>query len=194
MEVSQFQYLYANVQGTNTMRRIAIGLACIATILFACDKAAELTTFNLSTDATFTMPGYTFVSDTTITIATPNIATNSAKVFEEQGTAANLIKTVTLSSLTLTAMNPDSQDMGFLKTISISMNASGLSEIALASKSDIGSNVGTSLALDAASTDMLQYVKQDSISLKISAAVDESLLQDTEIKADMVFTVSANPL
>ena len=170
--------------------------ACLLGVsLASCDKEAikEKLQFELKQGTAFTIPAFNYVSDTTITVSVGNIPTNSSKVFQEKGTSPDLIKSVSVKEVKLTAKNPVTETFDFVKNVKLYISADGLSEILLASIDSIPVNSST-VTLKTSGESMLEYIKKDNISLKVSAAAKDSLLQDTEFDTDMIFTIAADLL
>jgi len=161
----------------------------------ACDKVKDLLTFDMSISQEFTLPGFPDpLVDTTISITTPDIPTNSDKVFKDNGTSSDLIKEIKLKEAKLTVVSPAAQTMDFLKSIEVHISAPGQPEVKLAGKDPVPSGTGTTLVLDAPRTALDNYIKAQTIKLRIVIGADEGLPQDTDIRTDLVFSVQADPL
>ncbi|PCJ88721.1 MAG: hypothetical protein COA57_03200 [Flavobacteriales bacterium] len=165
----------------------------IVLLIFACKDKDELLTFKLSVSEEFTVPAFQYVVDTVLTVNVNDIPTNSDKLFKDNGTSSDFVKDIKLSAMSITIVSPTSQNLDFLKTISIYISADGLSEILLASKTTVPTGI-TTLDLDVSGEAMDDYIKGDFIDLKVETGADETLPQDTELKTDMEFSITANPL
>jgi hypothetical protein len=75
--------------------------------LFSC-KQLENVQFNVNYNASFTIPQEP-LTNVTDSVASPAIATNVATVMKENNTSPQLIRSVTLQTLTLTITAPQGQ-------------------------------------------------------------------------------------
>jgi hypothetical protein len=179
-----------------------IALAIFSGIIIfgsSCKKIKDLLTFDLPyTSSEFTIPmiSQTAVdnADTTITITTPSIPTNSESTFKSKNTASKLIKEITLSSFNLQITSPSNGTYDFLKLVEVYISTSGQPEVLIASKSDVPSGTGATLNLDVTGTNLMNYIKADNFALKIKFKVDQATAEDYKSKANMVFQVKADPL
>ena len=174
--------------------KILVPVLFIVIAFVACDKTKELLTFDMSISQEFTLPGFPDpLVDTTISVTTPDIPTNSDKVFKDNGTSTDLIKEVKLKEAKLTVVSPAAQTMDFLKSIELYISAPGQPEIKLAGKDPVPNGTGSTLVLDAPGTALDEYIKAQTIKLRIVIGADEGLPQDTDIRADLTFSVQADP-
>lgn len=163
----------------------------IALTMFAsCDEIAKLIEFDLDYDSSVVIPSSTVIS-LPISLQTPSIQTNSASTFESNGTRADLVDKIRLSSMNLTITSPTDGDFGFLEEIELYISADGQTERLIASATDIGENVGKTITLDTEDTNLKAYIVQDDFQLRFSTVTDETIEQDHHIDIRSVFTVSA---
>lgn len=127
-------------------------------------------------------------------VGTPDVTTNSSAQFENNNTAANLIKEIKLEELKLTITNPSNKTFSFLKSIHIyiSTNSSG-DEIELAGMENIASTAQT-ITLNATTQDLSRYVKASSYKLRTSVVTKETLTQPIDVRTDIKFKVRASVL
>ena len=162
------------------MRQLFILLFSI-TCLFSCDKIDELTQFNLDFESKVTVPASTGLN-TPIVLFSPEVTTNSETVFESNNTNKDLVEEIRLTALQLQISSPSGGDFGFLKSISISISADGLSDKQVAWDNDVSSSAGATLDLEVSSDDLKEYIKKDRFSIKATTTTDEFITQDHEIK------------
>ena len=124
---------------------------------------------------------------------TPNVTTNSSQQFENNNTAANLIKEIKLEELKLTITSPSSKTFSFLKSIHIYISTNSSDEIELASLDNIVSTAQT-ITLNAGTQDLSKYVKASSYKLRTSVVTKETLTQPIDIRSDIKFKVRASVL
>ena len=99
-----------------------------------------------------------------------------------------------MTELKLTITTPVSGNFNFLKSIDIFINATGLTETRLAWKDLVPSNGVNILNLDLATIDLKEFIKQDTISLRVYTVTDEFLTSDYNINVHSVFYVDAKIL
>ncbi len=173
------------------MKRILILILPI--LFFGCEELAQLTQFNMPYDTSITISTTTQI-DLPIDIGTPPITTNAESTFSANGTNPDLIEEIKLTELVLTVVDPASGDFGFLKEITIYIDADGLSEVEIASSGQVSPSAGAELSLTTTDVDLKEYLKKDSFSLRISVTTDEAITEDHDIRIDANFFVDAKIL
>jgi hypothetical protein len=167
-------------------------LLVVAIFLFSsCDKIEELLTFNIHNSTDFVIKN-TVVVNLPFDIPTPSITTNSETEFKNNNTASHLVKNIYLDKLQLSIIKPEGATFSFLKSITIYISADGMKEIELASITDIDENANI-ISLDPTNEKLDGYVKGDKYSLRTQVTTNKIVTDDTTIKADMTFKVTANP-
>jgi len=165
----------------------------VAIAVFSCEKLSELTRFDLSYNTAITLPA-TFGINIPFTVYTPKITTNTESVLAVNDTRKDLIEEVTLKSVILTITDPEGEDFSFLKSIEVYISGDSLSEMLVASRSDITNEIGDTLHLETVSSDLKDYIKASSFSLSVKTVTDELLSHDYTIDIDAVFGVDARIL
>lgn len=158
----------------------------------ACKKVDELLTFEISDQTEIVIESSSPYS-LPVEIPTPDITTNSDEEFSNNGTRADLVKDVYLSSLVLSIKSPEDKTFSFLKSIHIYIRTDDSDEIELAYKDEISSDT-QSIKLIATDKRLDKYVKADSYKLRTEVTTRETLTQDITIVVDMSFKVTADPL
>ena len=156
----------------------------------SCKKIQELTQFDMSYNTKVTVPP-TFGINTPFEILTPDINTNSDSEFSSRGTAKNYIDKINLTSMVMKITSPSTQRFDFLKSIEISISASGLSELKIAQKLDFPESVGNEVALDVLENDIAEYIKKDKFKLKVNVVSDKTIASEVQIDVNSVFRVKA---
>lgn len=160
---------------------------------FSCEEVNDLTKFDIEYEKTFTIPG-TIGIDTPITIPTPDITTNSEEKFSGNDTKKELVEEIIMKQLTLSIQSPSDGDFSFLERLTIYIDAEGMEQTKIATRESIPDDVGSTLEMETPSVDLKEYIFKDSFKLKTTVTTDETIMEDHEIKADMVFTVDAELL
>jgi len=176
------------------MKRLT-GILLIASVLVlgGCKAIKKLGQFyvNYNTQAVF--PANLPVN-LPLTIYSPEIATNSSQVFQNNNTNASLIQSVTLSQLSLTITSPQGQTFSFLQNVSVYISSDSLPEVEIASKQSIPANVGDSISLDVTGVDLQGYIKASQIKIRISGTTDQVTTTNIYANVYTKFFVQANLL
>jgi hypothetical protein len=125
--------------------------------------------------------------------ATPDVTTNSSQQFENNNTAANLIKEIKLEELKLSITNPANKTFSFLKSVQIFISTNNSDEIELASLDNIVSTAQT-ISLNCTTQNLDKYVKASSYKLRTRVVTKETVTQAVDIRTDLKFKVKAGIL
>lgn len=174
------------------MKRNIILLSVLSLLLFSCEEIDKLLTFRISHSVDMEIPSTSPVS-LPIEIPTPEVTTNATQSFENNNTRADLVKDVKLETLELTITSPSGKNFNFLKSIVIYISTDQHGEIELAKLDEIPLNV-SSILLETTDEKLDDYVKASQYALRTTVVTKEALGQDTEVRADVVFKVTAEPL
>lgn len=177
--IKKFQLLYVSA------------LCCV--ILGGCDELDKLTQFNMNYETTYTVPSTAGI-DLPLNLSTPDIATDSESKYENNNTSKDLVEEIFLKGLDLTITSPDDGDFNFLKSVTIYINAEGLSEEKIAWKEDIPNDNSINLSLETTDNDLKEFIKKDEFSLRVHTVTDEAIESDHDIKVESVFEVNAKVL
>jgi len=172
--------------------KVVYSILFIILIFSSCKKVKDLLTFYvedeteivIESSAPYALP---------IEIPTPDITTNSEEEFSNNGTNADLVKDVYLSSLSLSIKSPEDKTFSFLKSIHIYIRTNDSDEVELAYKDDISSDVKL-INLETTDNQLDRYIKADSYKLRTEVTTRETLTQDITIVVKMKFKVTADPL
>ena len=158
--------------------------------LSSCKKIEELTQFDIGYKSKVVVSP-SFGVNAPFEILTPDISTNSESEFSSRGTGKDYIDKINLSSMVMKITAPTSQRFDFLKSIEISISASGLSDLKIAQKLDIPDSVGNEVALDVMENDIAEYIKKDKFRLKVKVVSDKTIANEVQIDVNSVFRVKA---
>ena len=175
------------------LMKSAIVLVSMMLLAVSCEEVNELTKFDIEYDKSFTVPA-TLGIDTPISISTPDITTNSEEKFSGNDTKKDLIEEIVLKELVLTLESPTNSDLSFLKSLTLYIDADGMDETEIASSESIPDDIGKSLEMETPSVDLKEYIFKDSFSIRTKVTTDETISEEHEINAAMVFTVDAEIL
>jgi hypothetical protein len=105
-------------------------LTCLVLIvIFACDEVDKLLTFRINDRTSITIESNASPITLPVQIPTPDVTSNSQQQYENNNSAASLVKDVKLEQLKLTITNPATKTFSFLKSIRIFISSDQSSEI-----------------------------------------------------------------
>jgi hypothetical protein len=135
------------------------------------DEINQLTEFDIAYSNDAVIPASSFTSTQSVTapidIKTPDIPTNSSSNFASNKTSGDLVSEIKMTKLNLSV---NSGNLDFVKSVSISINAPGLSETLIASKATMPTGQ-TSVDLDMTDANIKEYIKKDSFSFHVLGTV-----------------------
>ncbi|TVZ53450.1 hypothetical protein [Dokdonia sp. Hel_I_53] len=175
------------------MIKKTLALAALFLTIVCCDKLDDLTKFNIDYNTEYTIPASSILG-TPFEFVTPEVTTNSQQEFENNDTNADLVESVKLRDLTLTIQSPTTGDFDFLNEIFIYINADGLEEILIASKSGIQEDGSQTLDLDVENVELREYILKDSYTLRTQSVTDQTIEEDHVINIYTNFRVDAKIL
>lgn len=157
----------------------------------SCKKLAELLTFKVNDSSSFTIPATGLVAGTVLSIPGVTVGSTSQSTFKNNGTSADYVQDVTLTQLTLTTTNPSTQNFDFLKSVSIYIaDANGNNKVLLASLNPVPTGQ-TTISLTPSGNKLDTYIKAGSYQLSTQAEVAKPLAQNTDVRVDSQFSVTA---
>ncbi|WP_345112796.1 hypothetical protein [Hymenobacter algoricola] len=169
-------------------------LALLALATFSCKKIKQLLTFEISHTENFKIPATPLVGGLPVTLNLPVPVTNKAsETFSKQGTRADLVKDVTLTKLTLSIIDPTTENFNFLKSIEISIGTDQTDIVPLASLTDVPMGVQT-IELQSSGTKLDKYLKAPNYTLYTKATVRQATTKEITVKEEIRFKVTADPL
>lgn len=170
-------------------------LICISALFLlatsGCKKLNELLTFEISNSETFKIPASGLVG---VPIISPvPVTVHSEESFENNKTNANLVKDVRLKKLSLTIIDPASENFNFLKSIRIFIGTDQNDKVLLASLDDVPTGVST-IELISNNSKLDKYIKASSYTLYTEISIRSSIAKELTVRADSKFKVTADPL
>ena len=149
-------------------------------------------TFTFSDETTVTIPSASPV-ETPFDIPTPEINSSAQQEFDNHNTNANLVKDVSLKEIELTITSPDGKTFSFLEDVSLFISTEGEDEVKIAYREDIPADA-ESIALETTDATLDPYIKAESYSLRTEATTKELLTKDVDVRINLDFEVTADPL
>ena len=164
--------------------------ALAATLLFACDEVDELLTFRINDQTSIQIASSAPIT-LPLGIPTPPVTSNSKQQYENNNTAASLVKDVKLEQLKLTITAPAAKTFSFLKSIRIFISSDQYNEIELASLDNISSTSNT-IELTPTTEKLDPYIRASSYELRTEVTTDETLMENVDVRVDLKFVVTAD--
>ncbi len=139
-------------------------------------------------------------TDTVLPVATPELelpllgfSTNIGEIAKEKNTSSDKLISVKIDSLILSLTDPASLKLDFIKSVKIYISAKGQPEVLAAEKNPVPAGLRT-LALEVRAGELKSYFQQDSVQLRVVAALNGIPPSTTKINLKNLIKVVANPL
>jgi hypothetical protein len=175
------------------VKKLFLLLAIGSLSLSGCKEIDKLTQFNMDYNETVVILSSTGIN-LPFNLFTPDVESNSESTFSVNDTRKDLVEEIRLTKLDLTLTSPSNGDFSFLKSIEIFISADGLSEVKIAWKENIPSDVDNYIELETSDTDLKEYIKKDKFKLRLNTVTDELITSDQHIDIHSVFFVDAKIL
>lgn len=120
-------------------------------------------------------------------ISSTSTASNFAQYL---GAGTNMVQDIRISSARVTATNLSSNaDLGIFKSIKVYLSGNNTTEVLVAQRSDIGSNIGKNLNLDPDTSKVLDnIVKSGSVKARVTYVLKNTATNDTNLTISMKFS------
>ena len=172
----------------------------IAVIFNSCkktkEKIDEITEFDIEYTTNLSIPTASIAVNATTTaveFVTPNIPTRQASTFSAKKTAQNLVSEIKLLRFDLSASGT-SANLDFLKSVSIYIKASNVSEQLIATKTTFANGL-TAAGLELSDVNIKDYIFQENMQFKVVIIFDVSAITpDQTLKLDQTVHVKATLL
>ena len=173
------------------MKKIVLAIALLSGLLFTtgCDRFNPMVRFDVDYVASITVESGSILN-IPVDFITPDITTNSEAEFEANDTRKDLVEEINLDNLTLKITSPSGKTFSFLKDIYLYIDADGLDEARFAYKENVD-NEDTQITLDKDPVNLAEYIKKEKFKIRAETVTRETLNQDIDITAEMLFNVRA---
>jgi hypothetical protein len=125
---------------------------------------------------------------------TVGVATNSKEYLSQYGTAANMVTTVYLKSLSIEIKSPPNQNFDFLDNIQVYISAPSKPEILIASQNNIPKGASTLHLTTNTEANLKDYYVQETINLRLAGNINAVPPAGEVLSIASVFHLVANPL
>ena len=171
------------------MKRSILAFIVAGSILTGCAAVQSIVRSTFPYTATLLVPGS---SRTNTTLSATSQASSFDQIFTGQGSNTDAVRDIRISSAKIEATSPSSQNMGAFKSIRIYLSrGDSSSEIMVASRNDIGANVGSSIMLDIDNSRLLDdYIKGSTVRVRMEYVLRDALSVDLSLRASLGFSVA----
>lgn len=169
------------------MKNKLIALILLIPILIGCKAINELTKFDLNFKRNFTIPPLP-VAGTAPALEMKDIETNIDSVLTSYNLKPDRIQSVTLTSMKLTLTAPAGSDLSFLKSAEIFLTADGLTDVKVASVTEVPDNT-REIEMIVEGTDLKNFILKDKFGLKIMIVTDKPTVVEHRIDIAMAYVV-----
>ena len=183
---------------------IMLPIALLIGSLFACNGIKNAA--NINVDIPYTtqvnvpdVPGYTTgvalpAGGVDLPSVTVGFATNSQTYMSQYGTAANMVVSVTVKSMSIQIQSPAGQNFDFLDNIQIYMSAKGQPEVLAVSENSIPKGSTILNLTPNPELNLKNYFVQDTIYMRIAGHINAVPVAGEQLNINSVFHLVANPL
>jgi len=156
-----------------------------------CKKFKKYTEFDVNNTSNFTIPSSNYLINLPVDFTTPESTTNIQEKFDNEGSSSKLIDEVILTKLSLFINGPTNGNFNFLNSVELYLSSNNQPEILAAWQYDIPENNSKNLDLTTGNTNLKEYMKESSLTLRVKIVTDKIVSYDIDIIAKQTFHVKA---
>lgn len=150
-------------------------------------KKDKLTEFNIDYSTSLPVPAASYTANVPADFTTPEISTESASKFKDSKTSQELISEIKLTKFNVST---SSGNLDGLKSMSIYLKSSGMSDVLVATKSDIPSGVSSTSA-DLSDVNIKDHIFKDKIQFRVTLTLSTGSGAAQQYKMDQTLHVKA---
>ncbi len=185
------------------MKKSLLLFAAALLSLTACKKDALTSladiTFTKSYTEDIDVPGG--IADTNVTVLggsqdlpfSFSLATGIQQLVSQYNTSTDKLVSVKVDSVSFTAIAPVGQNLDFLNSVELRLNANGLTETTIARKS-VFPKGQTTVQLDVLDVNLKDFFLKDSLTVRVVANVNALPANGTKLRFGNKYAITANPL
>lgn len=173
------------------MKRSLFAVVLAAVFLAGCAAVQSVIRSTFPYTATLLVPHDSKVD---AVLSSTSQASSFDQVFTGQGSNTEAVKDVRIASARLDATGSSGQSMSVFRTIRMYISrGDSSSEVMVASREDIGENIGSSIMLDIDNSKVLDtYIKGTTVRVRMEYVLRSVLPADMSLKASLGFSVAPN--
>ncbi|TWR30023.1 hypothetical protein FPZ43_09255 [Mucilaginibacter pallidiroseus] len=171
------------------MKKLSVFVICA--VLCSCASVQSIIKSSFPYTATFAIPASSSTGNSQTTVS---MGSSFDQNFSKSGNNADRVKDVHIASARLQATDPRDFNIGNLQSAKVYMaRANGQGEVMVASRTDIGANVGSSLVLDIDNSVLLdELVREKSVRVKMVYVLRNKTEVKASLKVSLGISASAN--
>ena len=172
------------------MKKLTFTLLAAVLLISSCATVQSIIKSTFPYTATLIIPASTKVN---ATVSATSAASSFDQVFGNQK-GSEYVKEVRIANAKLIAINPTSQSMGAFKSVKLYISNGDSGEVMVASRNDIGENIGNDLILDIDNSRFLdKYIKGNNLRVRMEYVLRKAMSTDVSVRASLNFSSSPNP-
>lgn len=155
---------------------------------------AVMTVTSCSTVQSIVQNAFPYTTNVLVASGTPanqEISSVSAatSIAQFAGATNNQVKDVRISNAKISVISPTGQNLGMFRSVKVYISGNNTGEVLVASRQDIGDNVGTQINLDPDTSRVLDnYVINQNVKVRLAYVLKERSTVDTNLKVSLGFT------
>ena len=162
---------------------------------------ATLSLTSCSTVQSIVQNAFPYTTNVLVSSGTPanqEISSVSAatSIAQFAGATNTQVKDIRISNAKITAVTPSGQNLGIFRSVKVYISGNNTGEVLVASRDDIGSNVGTQLNLDPDTSKILDnIVINQNVKVRLAYVLKQPATVDTNLRISLGFTSTpVNPV
>jgi hypothetical protein len=169
------------------MKKLILFYTFLSLIVAGCATVQSIVKSTFPYTATLSIPASSATGTSQTTVS---MGSSFDQNFVKDGNNATKVKEVRIASAKLTVNEPAGFNIGNIQTAKVYMaKSNGEGEVLVASRTDIGGNVGTSLVLDIDNSKLLdELVREKSVRIKMVY----TMRNKTDVKASLRITLGVS--
>jgi hypothetical protein len=172
------------------MKKLVFPLFAALLFLSSCATVQSIIKSTFPYTASLLIPASAKVN---ATMSATSAASSFDQVFGNQK-GSDYVKEVRIANAKIIALNPTTQSMGIFKTVKVYISNGDGGEVMVASRNDIGENIGNDLILDIDNSRFLdKYIKGDNLRIRMEYVLRKGVSTDVSVRASLNFSSSPNP-
>jgi hypothetical protein len=172
------------------MKKLIFPLFAAVIFLSSCATVQSIIKSTFPYTASLLIPASAKVN---ATMSATSAASSFDQVFGNQK-GSDYVKEVRIANAKIIALNPTTQSMGIFKTVKVYISNGDGGEVMVASRNDIGENIGNDLILDIDNSRFLdKYIKGDNLRIRMEYVLRKGVSTDVSVRASLNFSSSPNP-
>jgi hypothetical protein len=172
------------------MKKLTFMLLVAVLFISSCATVQSIIKSTFPYTATLIIPASTKLNST---VSATSAASSFDQVFGNQK-GSEYVKEVRIANAKLIAINPTSQSMGAFKSVKLYISNGDSGEVMVASRNDIGENIGNDLILDIDNSRFLdKYIKGNNLRVRMEYVLRKAMSTDVSVRASLNFSSSPNP-